>query len=271
MSENLRRTLNFETRILSEADGTVEYIASDATLDSYNESILPGGWRFNLFQLNAPFVDSHNYHCIEYLLGRVTSARIEGGKLIETVKWAKDVAENKLAVMGWKMTVAGFLKAVSVGFRVVAAVSPGDSGWNAAVTATGLSAEDAGKCRRIFTTQEQLELSACILGANPAAVARAYESRCISESDLAGVGFSEEDMHFLTLAGKAMESPDTDPVVRAMVGREMARITRRNFPTRDNPQNNSPAPSQAERDARAMAQQAERNEFLRQLRAAVEG
>ena len=270
MSNQFRRPLNVTARILSEADGLVEYVASDATLDSYQESILSSGWRFSLFGKNAPFVDSHNYYSIEALLGKVTSARIEAGQLVETVQWAKDVAENKLAVLGWKMTLGGFLKAVSVGFRCVRAVCQGDPGWNEAVKESGLSPADAGRCRRIFQEQEQLELSACILGANPAAVAKAYESRCITEGDLAGVGFTDDDLHFLTLAGAALDKPDLDAVTRALISREMGRITKRSFPNPPTTAQYSPAPSQAERDARAMAQQAERNEFLRQLRAAVE-
>jgi hypothetical protein len=269
MKDQLRRPLAITARVLSEKDGTVEYTASDATLDSYQESILPGGWKFTHFQKNAPFVDSHNYYTIENLLGRVTSARVEGGALIETVTWAKDVAENKLAVLGWKMTLGGFLRAVSVGFRVVKSVVQGGEGWNAAVAAAGLPPEDAAKCRRIFLEQEQLELSACILGANPAAVARAHSEGCVSDADLAAVGFTDDDMHFLSLAGKATENPDLDPLIRAMVAREMGRITKRNSPGIQTPANGSPAPDQAARDARAMVLQAERKEFLRQLNEAV--
>ena len=49
----LRRSLAVTARILSEKDGTVEYIASDATLDSYQESILSSGWRFNRYAERA--------------------------------------------------------------------------------------------------------------------------------------------------------------------------------------------------------------------------
>jgi hypothetical protein len=261
MSTQLRRSLAVTARILSEKEGTVEYVASDATLDSYQESILSSGWRFNLFQRNSPFVDSHNYGSIESLLGKVESARIEGGQLIEKVQWAKDVEENKLATLGWKMTVGGFLKAVSVGFRVIKAVWPNDSGWNGYVQEAGLTAEYAGRCRRIFVEQEQLELSACILGANPAAVAKAYTQKCITDSDLASVGFTDDDLHFLTLAGQAADQTDLDPIMRALVAREMARITGRRHP--------SPTRSPGEPDSgeRAMCRAAERTEFLRQLQA----
>ena len=125
--------MNVEAKILSEAEGLVEYVASNEALDSYNEVVAVKGWRFNRFAKNAPFVDSHDYYCIDKLLGQVTSARIEGRDLIERVQWAKDVEENKLARLGWKMTLGGFLKAVSVGFQPVRMVRNGGDGWNAAL------------------------------------------------------------------------------------------------------------------------------------------
>jgi hypothetical protein len=266
MSDQFRRSLNVECRILSEADGLVEYIASDATLDSYNEVILPSGWQFNLFRKNAPFVDSHNYWSIEYLLGQVEGARMEGGQLIERVRWAKDVQESKLCQLGWKMTLGGFLKAVSVGFRPIKAASPGDAGWNAYVSEAALSPEDAQRTRRIFVKQEQLELSACVLGANPSAVAKAYHDGCIKDADLAGVGFQDSDLQFLTVAGRALEAGKCDDLTRVLIGREMERIT-----APKNNQRNAPASSNSHSsgkpggDEMARRQAEGRDQFLRQL------
>lgn len=263
MSTQFRRAFNVTPRILSEKDGTAEFTASDNTLDSYNEVVLCSGWRFDLFQKNSPFVDSHNYYTIADLLGRVENARIENGALIETVRFAKDVEENGLARLAWKMTVGGFLRAVSVGFRSVRTICQGQQGWSEAVTDAGLSAADAGKCRRIFLEHQQLELSACVLGANPNAVARAYQEHAISDGDLAAVGFGDDDLHFLTLAGKATDNPDLDPVMRALISREMGRISARKR------HQQSPTQSASESDSadRAMCQSAERTCFLKQLEA----
>lgn len=263
MSHQLRKALNVEARILSEADGTVEYIASDATLDSYSESVLPTGWKFSLFAKNAPFVDSHNYWSIEALLGKVESARVEGGQLIERVRWAKDVDVNKLAILGWKMTVGGYLKAVSVGFRVIKAAWPNDTQWGEYVKQAGLSPEDSGKCRRIFVEQEQLELSACVLGANPSAVAKAFKDGCIRDADLASVGFGDDDMQFLSLAGVALDRTDCDPAVRMLVTREMGRITARHKPT------STSTPGKPDGGEEVMRQAAERTDFLKRLQALV--
>lgn len=268
MKTQLRRTIDVQCRILSESEGLVEYVASDATLDSYQESILSSGWRFSMFQRNAPFVDSHLYGSIAHLLGRVDSARVEGGQLIETVRWAKDVEEHSLAKLGWKMTVAGFLRAVSVGFRAVRYVSPGGEGWGDAVTAAGLSPDDAGRCRRIFTEQEQLELSACVIGANPAAVARAYDAGAISEGDMAACGLSETDMNFLTVAGRAMQRTDLDELSRLLIGREMMAIQRKSLTGFQTP-SPSPSPSMPGGDDAAARQASEKAEFLRRFEALV--
>jgi len=189
--KTLNRTIFPEIRVLSEPEGLVEYVASDQTLDCYREIIRADGWRFNHFAKNAPFVDSHDYSCIEKLVGAVVEFRVEGQRLIETVKWAVDVAENKLAGLGFRMTAAGYLKAVSVGFQPVRMVSRWDNGGAELakeIFALGLDAETGKKVQAIYMEQEQLELSSCILGANPNALARAYKAGAVTDDDL---GFLE--------------------------------------------------------------------------------
>ena len=163
--------------------GVVEYIASDETVDSYREIIRADGWRFSRFAKNAPFVDSHNYGTVEHLLGKVTDFKVAAGKLVETVQWAVDVAENKLAQLGWKMTEAGYLKAVSVGFLPVKVVSQHDGpAFVNELTRLNLKPED--RVRVIYLEQEQFELSACVIGANPNALAKAYKAEVINDDDL---------------------------------------------------------------------------------------
>jgi hypothetical protein len=275
MSDKLIRALNVEARIVSEAEGTVDYVASDATLDSYREIVDPKGWKFTHFANNAPFVDSHDYWSIEKLLGKVVSFQVTGGQLIERVKWAKDVAENKLAQLGWKMTTGGFLKAVSVGFyaKKYASVWGDANAWAAACSALKLDAETVAQCRVIYLEQEQIELSACILGANPNALAKAHKEGCVKDSDLAAVGFSDDDMHFLSLAGRALEKSegtDTGELLQLLAAREMGRISGRHKTISGKP--GEDAGSDARR--RAAAEEAERRavqqrEFLKQLEAAI--
>lgn len=184
-AQKLTRTLHPQVRVVNSAKGIVDYVASDETLDSWREVIRADGWRFTHFQKNAPFVDSHNYDSIDKQVGRVLEFHVERRQLIERVQWAVDVPENKLAAIGWRMTEAGYLKAVSVGFWPTRMVSKWDqdkSGWLGQLQELGLHEEDG--VRTIYIQQEQAELSSCILGANPNALAKAFKAGAISDADL---------------------------------------------------------------------------------------
>ena len=264
----LIRAFDVEVRIISEADGLVDYVASNMALDSYNERVSVGGWKFTRFATNAPFVDSHDYYSIEKLLGRVNSARIEGKSLIERVQWAKDVQESKLAQLGWKMTLGGFLKAVSVGFFPIRYVRNGGDGWTQALQSLGLKPEDETATRYIYLEQEQIELSACIIGANPEALAKSYGAGCVKDADLAGVGFTDDDMHFLTVAGKALETPDLPEIQRLFIDREMLRIAGREKQFQERQKHHtSNSPGKPGGGEIAERQAAERKSFLEKLTA----
>ena len=179
----LRRMIHPEVRVVGARHGIVDYIASDESIDSFKEIIRAGGWRFTNFQKNSPFVDSHDYSTIEKCLGKVIDFRVEGARLIERVQWAIDVPENKLAQIGWKMTQAGYLKAVSVGFFPVKYVTPGSGEeWTRQLKELGLPADAA--VRTIYTEQEQVELSCCVVGSNPNALAKAYRAGAINDADI---------------------------------------------------------------------------------------
>ena len=186
MSQTLiRRAIRPEIRVLDEAAGTVEYVASDETVDSFNEVILAKGWRFDQFAKNAPFVDSHSTFSIQDILGRVIDFKVAKGRLIETVKWAIDVAENTLARLGFAMTKAGYAKAVSVGFVPVKVVAKWDkdlAAYREQVEKLGL--EEVNGPRAIYVEQQQKELSAVVIGANPNALARAFKANVISDADI---------------------------------------------------------------------------------------
>lgn len=181
----IRRTINPHIKVLDAKAGLVEYVASDETVDCCREIIRADGWRFDEFKKNAPFVDSHNYQSIDCLLGKVVEFRVTDRKLVETVQWAIDVPTNTLAQKGFAMTEAGYLKAVSVGFEPVKLVSRYDrdpAQMRAALKEQGLP-EDS-PVRVIYQEQQQKELSACILGANPNAIARAYKNGVLTDADL---------------------------------------------------------------------------------------
>jgi len=184
----LVRSLTTEVRVLDAAKGIAEYIASDETIDSYREVIRASGWRFDNFRKNAPFVDSHDYGSIDKLVGKVTDFKVDGKRLVETVQWTIDVPGNDLAQLGWAMTEAGYLRAVSVGFWPTKMVSKWDSdptGYVGQLTELGLSSMPAEqKPRTIYTEQQQVELSAVIIGANPNALAKAYKAGILKDADI---------------------------------------------------------------------------------------
>jgi HK97 family phage major capsid protein len=181
--ETLRRVIHPETRIVDAKKGLVDYVASDETIDSFKEIIRAAGWRFTNFAKNSPFVDSHDTSTVAKLLGRVIDFRVASGQLVERVQWAVDVAENELAQLGFRMTEAGYLKAVSVGFFPVQYLTPNSGqAWTDALTEMRLPGD--AEVRTIYTVQEQVELSACVLGANPNALAKARSDGLILDSHL---------------------------------------------------------------------------------------
>lgn len=180
----MKKVLQTKINVLDAKTGIVEYVASDESVDRDREILKADGWRFDNFQKNSPFLDSHDYSTVENALGKVVDARVENKQLINTVQWAIDVPENKKAALGFKMTQAGYLNAVSVGFAPVRAITAKSDPKNFRATLQTLGIADASKVDRIFLEQQQFELSAVLIGANPNAVAKGYKAGIISDDDL---------------------------------------------------------------------------------------
>lgn len=224
----LYRELTPKVRVLSESEGLVEYVASDQTLDSYREIILADGWRFDArFTRNPVFVDSHSYWQISDVIGRVTDWRVEGGQLIEVVKWAIDVKENALAQLGFQMTAKGYLKAVSVGFIPVRCAHRHEEKefTEAADKIPNLKQEDRDALRCIFIEQQQIELSACVLGANPSALAKAYRAGDVKEEMLARCGLADDaSLEVLAIAARVFDSTE-DPAMRDLARLHLRQVS----------------------------------------------
>lgn len=225
-NKTIYRTLAPEVKVLDAEKGIVEYVASDETLDSHREIVMSAGWKFDRFRKNAPFLNSHSSWSIEDQIGKVISADVKDGKLVETVQWAINLKfPNEVAELGFAMTEAGYLKAVSVGFYAERSAASYDSDWQDAVKEAGLDAATAAMVRRIFFEQQQIELSAVVIGSNPNALAKAYNDGAVSEELLAKCGFGGDDeFDFLQKAAVAVESPECDAAFKAMLGLEMRRI-----------------------------------------------
>lgn len=237
-----RREFTTEVKVISEEKGIIEYVASSAMLDSHREIVDPRGWKFTRFALNAPFVNSHNYWSIEDQLGKVISAEVREGKLIEQVQWAIDVPECKLARFGFNMTAKGYLKAVSVGFIPVKYASLGSDEFAKACADLKLATDTIAKLRCIYLEQEQIELSACIIGSCPDALARAFHDGALKESELAEVGFGgDRELGFLLEAGKAWQG--MDPEQRYRSASALEGITQRHFKVSGSNKTNAPSSS----------------------------
>lgn len=259
-----RLTIHPEVKILSAKEGTCEYLATDQTIDSYREILRAAGAKFDRFQKNAPFVDSHNYGSIADILGKVTGWRMQkvNGKdgWVQTVQWAIDVQECALAQLGWKMTVGGYLKAVSVGVFPTAVRSK----WRDAddfAKACGelkLSTEDAARLESILWEWDQYELSAVVVGANPSAIALSHKTGVISDEDLHKVGFTTaDDLTFLHESAAGFDA--ASPVLRRHIRAELKSIFTSKSPTAP------PSATNAQRSAAAGNKDAQRKALLAEV------
>ena len=203
-----RREIHPVTKTLDAQKGIVEYVASDESLDRDREILSASGWRFSNFAKNSPFLDNHHYDSIGSMLGKVLDARVENKQLVETVQWAIDVPDNTLAQLGFKMTDAGYLKAVSIGgFPIKVATNDGSRQFKELLKSFGQP--DNAPVKRIFLEQEQVELSACSLAANTNALAKSYKAGLLTDADL-------DFISRLPLQKSAEpENPDNEPGLSA--------------------------------------------------------
>jgi hypothetical protein len=187
----LRRELPIAAKVLDEKKGLVRFVASDESMDHSCEIVRLSGWRFTHFQKNAPFVNSHDYSKVENLFGQVVAYGVEGGALVEDVQFALTGAGNTLADWVFALYRDKFLRACSVGFVPSKYATKWDSDKNPLlqqVAELKLDPAAAARLACVYIEQEQIELSACILGCNPnalakslTAIASAYKAGCINE------------------------------------------------------------------------------------------
>ena len=221
----LRRGITTKAHILDRELGIVEYVASDNTLDGDHEVTLVDGWDFSRMEKNAPFIDSHRQDSIEHVLGKVIGGRVEKGQLVETVQWAVGMGRD-LADIGFKMTEAGFLRGVSVGFIALEEINVKTTrDFHTQALALGVAVEDLPDLQTVYKRQQQIELSAVVVGSNPNALVKAFAAGAIVEKDLAAIGFGGDDEYaFLQQAATAYESQECTAVLKSMIGLEMGRL-----------------------------------------------
>ncbi len=184
--KTLHRTLTPVTKVLDEKQGLVEYIASDESVDSDREIVRSRGWRFDHMKGQMPLMNSHRHDGIEHQLGKVVEYEVRNEKLYEVAQWAIDVPENKTALLGFKMIAAGYGGRVSVGF-VPEVVVGRDNRKAFHAQLAEINVPNKHKAIRIYDGQQQIELSAVIVGSNLNAVAiaaKAYKAGVLTDDDL---------------------------------------------------------------------------------------
>jgi hypothetical protein len=173
----------------------LDFIASDETLDRYDEIISASGWKLNNYRRNPVFQNAHQYGDIIFTLGKalITDVRqLESPHsdaphaprstscLYQRVLFATDV--NPMARIAYGLYKGKFLNAVSVGF-IPLRWENGDGSEDGTRSASARGAGSKPYCRR-YLEQELLEVSAVGIPANPEALQLGLKAGAIEKVDL---------------------------------------------------------------------------------------
>jgi len=149
----LRGGLHCNVKEVAGDDRVMDFIASDDTLDRYNEVIQQDGWQLDNFLANPVVPDCHDYSSIMKILGRdilPKDQQVQNNKLCCRILFAVD---NPLGLLAYKMAKGGFIRSMSVGFIPLE--------WT--------SGDSKDKPDRTYTESELLEKSLVVVPANPGA------------------------------------------------------------------------------------------------------
>lgn len=158
--------LRVQVKAASADEPILDFIASDETLDRYNEVIKLDGWQLGEYRTNPVVLDSHDYSSVGKILGNSIETVIKDGKLRNRVRFATD---NPLGNLAYKMARGGFIRSESVGFIPVE-------------FERGLGPEEPA---RTYTRQNLLEISLVSVPANPGAtIGLALKSGALVKRDI---------------------------------------------------------------------------------------
>ena len=165
-AKGLRGGLKCEVKSVDGNAPVMDFIASDETLDRYNEVIRLDGWELDNFRANPVIPDCHDYSSIAKILGKALSIGPVDGKLVNRVEFCTD---NPMGNLAFKMAKGGFVKSQSVGFIPLE--------WT--------NGNDKNAPDRTYTKCELLEASLVVVPANPGAtVGLALKSGAIEKADV---------------------------------------------------------------------------------------
>ena len=144
----------------------LDFVASDETLDRYDEIISASGWQLANYRRNPVFQNAHQYGDVIFTLGKALITEVRDGRLYQRIQFATDV--NPMARIAYGLYRGKFLNAVSVGFIPVR--------WENGSADKGF--------RRKYLEQELLEVSAVGIPANPNALALGLKSGAVQKCDI---------------------------------------------------------------------------------------
>ena len=121
---------NLDSEPASSSPPILDFIASDESLDRYDEVICASGWRLDTYRRNPVFQNAHQYGDIMFTLGKALATEVRsaecgvrngtrsgmksGAHLFQRIQFATEV--NPVARIAYGLYKGKFLNAVSVGF-----------------------------------------------------------------------------------------------------------------------------------------------------------
>lgn len=153
--------------VKANADGFVSFVASTASVDRMGDVIRQDGWQLDNYKKNPVVLFGHDH---EKPIGRAHNVRVDGGALKADFEFMPEEVDPFAAKIG-RMVKAGFLNAVSVGFRPLES-KPIKSGYE-------------------FVKTELLEISCVAVPCNQEALA--YAKGFMDDRDLARVFAGTQD------------------------------------------------------------------------------
>jgi HK97 family phage prohead protease len=190
--QGLRSALTCEVRQVND-EPVLDFVASDESVDRYNEVIELGGWQLDNYRADPVVLDSHNYNSIASIVGRSDEVTIAEGKLRNRVRFTTD---NPLGNMAYKMARGGFIHSESVGFIPIEWVRGNEA---------------AGEPYRTYKKQELIEISLVAVPANPGAtIGLAIKSGAVLKEEV------KEVAEFLKRFCSDEAEPNRDPGARAI-------------------------------------------------------
>ena len=160
----LRTCLQVEAKALD--DGTLLMVASDETLDRYDEIISAEAWQLDNYLRNPVIQNSHRYDDILHTLGKAVETAVQNGRLVQRWQFATEI--NPTAKIAHGLYAGGFLRASSVGFI--------PKSWE--------NGSEQSNFYRRYTAVELIEVSAVGVPANPNALVMGLQAGAIEASDL---------------------------------------------------------------------------------------